>query len=42
MSFVKSYLGHTNWVSCAQFSPSDEKIVSGSDDNSVRLWDTET
>lgn len=35
-------MGHTNWVTGAQFSPENNLIVSGSDDNSVKIWDTET
>ncbi|MBF0449452.1 MAG: WD40 repeat domain-containing protein [Candidatus Magnetomorum sp.] len=30
--------GHTDWVTCVDFSPDGEMIASGSDDASVRLW----
>ncbi|EGN94653.1 hypothetical protein SERLA73DRAFT_114096 [Serpula lacrymans var. lacrymans S7.3] len=30
---------HTNWVSSVGFSPDGTKVVSGSDDNTVRTWD---
>lgn len=42
MNFVKSYLGHNNWVTCAQFSPNNSLIASTSDDQTIRMWDTET
>jgi WD40 repeat protein len=31
--------GHTDPVNSVAFSPDDSKIVSGSDDETVRLWD---
>jgi len=31
--------GHTDWVRSVAFSPDGKRIVSGSDDNSLRLWD---
>ncbi|WP_293067084.1 MULTISPECIES: caspase family protein [unclassified Moorena] len=34
--------GHTSFVTDIAFSPDGKKILSGSDDNTVRLWDTET
>ena len=32
--------GHTNYVYSLAFSPEGETLVSGSGDNTVRLWDT--
>jgi WD40 repeat protein len=32
--------GHTHWVRSVAFSPNGKHIVSGSDDNSVRVWDS--
>ncbi|CAG7854461.1 Uncharacterized WD repeat-containing protein alr3466 [Serendipita indica DSM 11827] len=34
--------GHTTWVSTVVSSPNGSQIGSGSDDNTVRLWDAET
>jgi WD40 repeat protein len=34
--------GHTNWVRSVAFSPNGAHIVSGSQDSTVRVWDTHT
>jgi WD40 repeat protein len=34
--------GHENWVSSVTFSPDGSQIVSGSNDHTVRIWDTTT
>ena len=37
--FIK---GHTNYVLCCGFNPQSNLIVSGSFDESVRIWDVKT
>lgn len=37
--FHSSYVGHSNWVRCARFSPDVRLIGSCSDDHTVKLWD---
>ena len=34
--------GHTNSISCLQFSPDGRHIISGSFDRTIRIWDFET
>jgi WD40 repeat protein len=34
--------GHTNWVNSVAFSQDEKRIVSGSSDNTIRVWDAET
>ncbi|XP_072528597.1 apoptotic protease-activating factor 1 [Salminus brasiliensis] len=33
--------GHLSWVPCVQFSPSGSLLLSCSDDQTIRLWETE-
>jgi WD40 repeat protein len=35
-------IGHSGWVSCAMFSPDGRIIVSGGQDNRLKLWDAST
>ena len=34
--------GHTSWVQSVAYSPDARHIISGSDDRTIRIWDTET
>ncbi|KAJ6627753.1 WD40-repeat-containing domain protein, partial [Mycena sp. CBHHK59/15] len=36
------FAGHRSGVNCVAFSPDGTKIVSGSDDHTVRVWDAQT
>ena len=38
LSFLFTLAGHTNWVRSIACSPSGHQAVSGSDDNTVRVW----
>lgn len=40
--FVSSYSGHTNWVRCVKFSHDGNKLVSCSDDKTLRIWDVKS
>ena len=31
---------HSDWIRSVAFSPDGTKIVSGSDDNTVKVWDS--
>ncbi|KAJ7698351.1 hypothetical protein B0H17DRAFT_332784 [Mycena rosella] len=42
LSLQKTLTGHSNWVRSVAFSPDGRRIVSGSDDNTIRIWDSDT
>ncbi len=39
---LKTLKGHTNYVFCCNFNPQSSLVVSGSFDESVRIWDVKT
>jgi COMPASS component SWD3 len=39
---LKTLRGHTNFVFCVNFNPQSNLIVSGSFDESVRIWEVKT
>jgi len=39
---IRSFPGHTSWVKAAGFSPDGKYVLSGSYDNTLKLWDAET
>ena len=39
---LKEFEGHDNEVRGLSFSPTDNRMVSGSDDLTVRIWDLQT
>jgi WD40 repeat protein len=39
---VQQLTGHTDWVMAVAYSPDGTRIVSGSDDQTVRVWDAQT
>jgi WD40 repeat protein len=42
VGLIRIFLGHTRQVNSAAFSPDGRRIVSGSDDETVRLWELQT
>ncbi|MFN7899359.1 MAG: WD40 repeat domain-containing protein [Synechococcaceae cyanobacterium] len=41
-SWIAALQGHTNSVNSVAFSPDGSRLVSGSDDNTLRLWNAAT
>ena len=37
-----SLSGHSSWVEAVAVSPDGEKVISGSDDNTIKVWDITT
>jgi WD40 repeat protein len=36
------WIGHADAITCMCYSPNGRQITSGSDDNTIRIWDAET
>lgn len=41
-SYVRSLKGHSDWIRSLAFSPDGQAIVSGSNDETTRLWEVKT
>jgi WD40 repeat protein len=39
---IRSFKGHTDWVTTVAISPDGKRALSGSNDTTVRVWDLET
>jgi WD40 repeat protein len=38
---LRTFTGHSNWVSSVAFAPDGKTIASGSSDNTIKLWNLE-
>ena len=39
---IRRFSGHTGTIKCLAFSPDGKRLVTGSDDKSIRLWEVQT
>ena len=39
---LQNLMGHSDWVESVAYSPDGTKIISGSDDKTVKIWDANT
>ncbi|MCU0706670.1 MAG: hypothetical protein MUF23_00090, partial [Pirellula sp.] len=42
LQLERTFLGHTDWVTCMSFDTSGDSLVSGSSDRTIRVWDVES
>jgi len=42
IKYLKSLVGHTNWIRCVNLSISKKIAVSCGDDKAVKIWDIES
>jgi WD40 repeat protein len=41
-SLIQTLTGHSGWVTAIAFSPEGKQVASGSDDETIKLWDATT
>ena len=40
--YIRSFIGHKDWISCLHFNPSGELLATGSLDRTAKLWNVKT